>query len=84
MSESMNVQPFQVLFDWILKEFEENQSIFGIHRSLFYTPRADSPYSSTIFGQRLATPIGPAAGPHTQLTQNIIAAWLSGARFIEL
>ncbi|HEY73427.1 MAG TPA: putative selenate reductase subunit YgfK, partial [Thermoflexia bacterium] len=84
MSESMNVQPFQVLFDWILKEFEENQSIFGIHRSLFYTPRVDSPYSSTIFGQRLATPIGPAAGPHTQLTQNIIAAWLSGARFIEL
>ncbi|MCK4449535.1 MAG: putative selenate reductase subunit YgfK, partial [Anaerolineae bacterium] len=32
----------------------------------------------------LATPIGPGAGPHTQLTQNILCAWLSGGRFIEL
>jgi len=84
MSDTMNAQPFQVLFNWILKEFEEKHSIFGIPRSLFYTPRADSPYSTHIFGQRLATPIGPAAGPHTQLTQNIVCAWLSGARFIEL
>jgi putative selenate reductase len=37
-----------------------------------------------MFGHHLATPIGPAAGPHTQLTQNILAAWLSGGRFIEL
>ena len=35
-------------------------------------------------GTRLATPIGPSAGPHTQLSQNIIAAWLCGGRFIEL
>ncbi|MFH0795027.1 MAG: putative selenate reductase subunit YgfK, partial [bacterium] len=33
---------------------------------------------------RLGTPIGPAAGPHTQLAQNIVCAWLSGGRFIEL
>ncbi|MBU0703918.1 MAG: putative selenate reductase subunit YgfK, partial [Chloroflexi bacterium] len=84
MSDNMNIQSFQALCAWILKEFEQNQSIFGIHRSLFYTPRADSPYSTTIFGHRLTTPIGPAAGPHTQLTQNIVCAWLSGARFIEL
>ena len=25
-----------------------------------------------------------AAGPHTQLAQNIVAAWLTGARYIEL
>ena len=29
-------------------------------------------------------PLGPAAGPHTQLTQNIITSWATGARFIEL
>lgn len=29
-------------------------------------------------------PLGPAAGPHTQLAQNIVAAWLAGARIIEL
>ncbi len=84
MSDTMNVQSFDVLLDWILTELEENQSIFGIHRSLFYVPQKDSPYSSDTLRQHLATPIGPAAGPHTQLAQNIICAWLSGGRFIEL
>ena len=36
------------------------------------------------YGTLLATPLGVAAGPHTQLSQNIIAAWLCGARYIEL
>ena len=84
MSDTMKVQPFDVLLKWILQELEENQSIFGIHRSLFYTPKPDAPYASSMFGQCLGTPIGPAAGPHTQLAQNIICAWLSGGRFIEL
>jgi putative selenate reductase len=80
----MRPQSFEALLSWILQEYEQNQSIFGIHRSLFYTPRANAAYSSQMFGHRLATPVGPAAGPHTQLTQNILAAWLSGGRFIEL
>jgi putative selenate reductase len=81
----MRVQPFEVLLDWILKELEGSQSIFGIHRSLFYVPQEDSPYAiEDLFGHYLATPIGPGAGPHTQLAQNIICAWLSGGRFIEL
>jgi len=85
MSDRMTPQSFQVLLNWILKEFETNHSIFGIHRSLFYTPKPDVPYTiEELFGQYLATPIGPAAGPHTQLAQNILCAWLSGARFIEL
>ena len=88
MSETMKIQPFDVLLNWILKEFEENQSIFGIHKSLFYTPKGAGteagPYATEMFGHHLATPIGPAAGPHTQLTQNIVCAWLSGGRFIEL
>jgi len=84
MSDTMKVQPFGVLLRWFLKELEEKESILGIHRSLFYAPASDTPYSTHMFGHYLATPIGPAAGPHTQLTQNILAAWLSGGRFIEL
>ena len=85
MSDRMIPQSFQVLFNWILKEYETHHSIFGIDRSLFYTPEPTAPYViEDFFGQRLATPIGPAAGPHTQLAQNILCAWLSGARFIEL
>jgi len=81
----MHTLPFDVLLQWILKEFAGRQSIFGIHQSLFYLPRPDPPFASPgVFGRYLATPIGPAAGPHTQLAQNIIAAWLCGGRFIEL
>jgi len=85
MSDKMRVQSLEVLLDWILDELEGNQSIFGIHRSLFYIPKRDSPYAiKSLFGHYLATPIGPGAGPHTQLAQNIVCAWLSGGRFVEL
>lgn len=84
MSETMKVQSFGFLLKWILKEYEQNHSIFGIHRSQFHIPQPGRPYASRMFGSELGTPIGPAAGPATQLTQNIIASWLSGARFIEL
>ena len=40
--------------------------------------------SLPIFGERIETPFGPAAGPNTQLAQNIIAGYLGGARFFEL
>jgi putative selenate reductase len=85
MSDTMRVQLFDVLLDWILRELEGNQSIFGIHCPLFYTSKKDSPYAiEDLFGHYLATPIGPGAGPHTQLAPNILCAWLSGGRFIEL
>ncbi|AIF51394.1 selenate reductase YgfK [Pelosinus sp. UFO1] len=85
MSHTMKVQPFDVMLTWILREYEERQSIFGIHHSLFYVPKKNSPYAiEDLYGSYLATPIGTAAGPHTQLAQNIICTWLSGGRFIEL
>jgi putative selenate reductase len=85
MADRMRVLSFEDLLDWILSGFEHNESIFGIHRSLFYVPKQDDLYATEdMFGHYLATPIGPAAGPHTQLAQNIVCAWLSGGRFIEL
>lgn len=84
MSHHMRPQSFTKLMTWILREYRENGSVFGIHKSLFFEPGESAPYASSLFGHDLASPIGPAAGPHTQLTQNILAAWLSGARFIEL
>ena len=85
MSDSMKPLPFKTLLDWVLHEYRTAGSIFGIPRSLFFTPRPNTPYAiPDLNGSRLGTPIGPAAGPHTQLSQNIIAAWLSGGRFIEL
>jgi putative selenate reductase len=80
----MRPQPFGKLIEWILAEYRENGSIFGIPKSMFYTPDGAAPFASNLFGERLSVPIGPAAGPNTQLAQNIISSWLSGARFIEL
>ena len=37
-----------------------------------------------IFRETIETPFGPAAGPNTQLAQNIIAGYFAGARFFEL
>ncbi|MEG0126312.1 MAG: putative selenate reductase subunit YgfK, partial [Clostridia bacterium] len=34
--------------------------------------------------EQIETPFGPAAGPHTQLAQNLIAAYAGGSRFFEL
>jgi putative selenate reductase len=38
----------------------------------------------SIFGEKIETPFGAAAGPHTQLAQNLVAAYYSGNRFFEL
>ncbi len=80
----MRVQSFEMLLHGILEELDRSDSLFGLHRSLFYIPRPDAPYRLELFGRPLGTPIGPAAGPHTQLAQNIVCAWLCGGRFIEL
>jgi putative selenate reductase len=31
-----------------------------------------------------SSPLGPAAGPHTQMAQNLVLAWLAGCRVMEL
>lgn len=69
--------PFPKLMEWILIEKEH---VFGI-KQIFKT--ASHKYLN-LFNEKLEIPCGPAAGPHTQLAQNIIAAYLAGARFFEL
>jgi putative selenate reductase len=73
---------FHNTLNWIFEEYRNEKSIFGIHNSKFYHHQ-DQDYIK-LFGEHLETPIGPAAGPHTQLTQNIISAYISGGRFFEL
>ncbi|MCU0237429.1 MAG: FAD-dependent oxidoreductase [Acidobacteria bacterium] len=71
------------LLAWILAE-EKRGQVFGIHRELFFQPGAAASLRLERCGRQLETPLGVAAGPHTQLAQNIVTAWLCGARFIEL
>ena len=72
------------LLEIILKQYNDTKSIFGIQEEQFYQPLNHKEIYSERFGDLLETPIGVAAGPHSQMAQNIIAAWLTGARFIEL
>ena len=62
------------------KEKKGQDTVFGVHRPYTADPKNDM----TIFTRNLETPVGPAAGPHTQLAQNIIASYYAGARFFEL
>ena len=82
MGDAMRPLPFRKLLNWILEENQKFQSIFGIPREKFF--RAEKGIYRQLFGEYLENVIGPAAGPHTQLTQNIVAAYLAGGRFFEL
>ena len=79
-------QPLSIerLARWISKELRQRESIFGIGRALFVGPEQTIGLQTRRFGQLLETPLGVAAGPHTQLAENIVSAWLCGARFMEL
>ena len=79
MSEKMYPIPFRSLMNWVVTEYADCGEIFGIHKAY----RA-SGKSLPIFGERIETPFGPAAGPNSQLAQNIIAAYVAGARFFEV
>lgn len=83
MPTELRPLPFEKLLRWALSELKHNGSIFGVPRALFYEPK-EEPFSTEIFGEFLATPLGPSAGPHTQMSQNIVSSWLCGGRFIEL
>ena len=80
MSDMMRPMPFSRLMTWALEEYRTVGSVFGVSRLTRY---AGAP-AGTIFGEGLEAPFGPAAGPHTQLAQNIVAAYAAGARFFEL
>ena len=80
MSELMIPIPFKELMNWLTTEYDREGSVFGVHR-----PYVAGEKSLPIFGgEKIETPFGPAAGPNTQLAQNIIAAYFTGARFFEL
>lgn len=82
MGDIMRPVSFKQLLRWITEEYQSQRTIFGMPKSQFFIK--ENGKSIQIFDESCATPVGPAAGPHTQLTQNIIAAYLVGGRFFEL
>ncbi len=73
---------FETLLNMVLAELKRDNSIFSIPSSYFFKYNDKKRYN--FHGTACSSPIGPAAGPHTQLAQNITALYLTGARVFEL
>ena len=80
MSDIMRPMSIGHLMNWALSEYKKKGSIFGIDKLVHYTSGQALP----IYEEKIESPFGPAAGPNTQLAQNIIASYVAGSRFFEL
>ncbi len=76
--------PFSALVRRALSELETRDTIFDLPRRKLATPSDRHDLRAYHHGFVASSPLGPAAGPHTQMAQNIALAWLSGCRIIEL
>ena len=83
MSE-LTPYPFAALVHRMFRELERRQAVFDLPRSRFFLGRADRDLSVGFHGHRASSPLGPAAGPQTQMAQNLVLSWLGGCRIMEL
>lgn len=77
-------QPFGRLASRLVRELDERGSAFDLPARGFFTGNRSLDFSIDFHGREVSSPLGPASGPHTQLAQNIVLAWLAGARVFEL
>ena len=82
MGDIMRPVPFQEMLNRIHGEYQKSQSLFGIKADQLF--RKKNNQRINVCSETATTAVGPAAGPHTQLAQNIITSWVAGGRFIEL
>lgn len=84
MMARLRPYPFAALLRRMFRELDERQSIFDLPQRHFFTGAPGKDLSVSVHGRQASTPFGPAAGPHSQLAQNIVLSWLGGGRVIEL
>ncbi len=84
MSDRFHPLSMEQLTDWVFDELEAKDALFGVPCSAFFVPSPDHRFRTQKYGVELDTPFGVAAGPHTQMAQNIIVSWAVGARLLEL
>ncbi len=76
--------PFGALVTRAFRELDSRRSIFDLPERFFFGGDDGHDFSVAFHGHRPSAPVGPAAGPHTQMAQNLVLAWLGGARVLEL
>jgi putative selenate reductase len=86
MSKVMRATPLPRLLARVAGEYRAKRSIFEIPEAAFrraFELEAGSP-GLEVMGSSVSLPVGPAAGPHSQIAPNLVAAYLAGARVFEL
>jgi len=77
--------PFEDLVAQLYAEPAAQDSLFGLPRKNWHLPKAGELDLSVPFhGRRAGNPSGPAAGPHTQMAQNLLLSYAAGGRVMEL
>lgn len=77
--------PFADLVRRMFREPATQDALFELPRRKWYLPDAGGPDLSVGFhGDRAGNAVGPAAGPHTQMAQNLLLSYVAGARICEL
>ncbi len=76
--------PLGVLLGRIEHEWSTRKKIFDLPNARIWRPDPYIDLGFDFLGRRCASPIGPAAGPHSQLAQNLVLSWLGGSRLFEL
>lgn len=84
MNDELHPLGFDRLLEWMERERADTRTLFGLHEDLWLTDLHGRRFNTARYGRALEAPLGVAAGPHTQLSHNLVAAWLCGARFLEL
>ena len=75
---------FRDLVTRMFLEPAKQQTIFDLPLRKVFRPDPALDTSVRFHGQKAATPVGPAAGPQTQMAQNLVLSWLGGSRILEL
>lgn len=76
--------PFSALLLRMFRELDEHDAIFHLPRRKFVLGDERHDTSVVFQGHVAGSPLGPAAGPQSQMAQNIVLSWLAGCRIFEL
>jgi putative selenate reductase len=76
--------PLGRLVTRMFRELERHRAIFDLEERRFVRGPGSRDLSVRFHGRTAATPLGPAAGPQSQLAQNLVLSFLGGSRIFEL
>ncbi|MDO4594294.1 MAG: selenate reductase [Tissierellia bacterium] len=80
MSDLMRPIKFGDMMERVLEEYSKYNTVYSIEN----IHKNEKEERLNIFGLKLESPVGAAAGPNTQLAHNIVACYFAGMRFMEL